>query len=305
VSGRAPTIAGTVSMPLMRVFREEMASLLSRMESPQGDALSWSESWDGWDDPRSPGPQVLLSLGYENRFGKGFQVRDDHRALDLGEIRPTFRELRATDPNGRATLFAGTPYVMLVDRRILGPLPVPRRWSDLLEDHYRGEISSPGGARGISAVILLHYLLRHGESGVERFSRAVRNCSHGSRFAREAREGGTSSAVSIVPWIFARCAQGVDLETVWPEEGAILSPMWISVREDASPQALDLADFVAGCGLGARVGGLGCPWAKDDVPEIMPSGAKLDWCGWDFLRERDVGAVFEQLVERSRKARHG
>lgn len=305
MSGGAPTIAGGVSLPLMRIFREEMASRLSRMELRKGMALSWNENWDGWEDPRSPGPEILLSLGYEHRFGRAFQVREDHRALDLGGIRPAFRDLRAVDPCGRASLFAGTPYVMLVDRRILGPLPVPTRWSDLLDDDFRGEIATPGGKQGISPVVLLHYHQHHGNEAVKRFSRAVRACSHGSRFAREAREGGASAAVSIVPWIFARCAQGVDLETVWPEEGAILSPMWISVHNDATPQAVELAEFVAGSGLGERAGGLGFPWASGEAPEILPPGAKLDWCGWDLLQGADMGTLLAQLGELSREARHG
>jgi ABC-type Fe3+ transport system substrate-binding protein len=298
------TVAGGVSLLLMRVFREEMASRLSRPTPPDGKAPVWKEDWNGWEAPDSPRPEVLLSLGYENRFGKGFQARDDHRALDLGALRPAFREISAVDPTGRATMFAGTPYVMLVDRRVLGPLPVPRRWSDLLKDEYRGEIASPGGAGGISSVILLHYHLHHGMDGLERFSRAVRSCSHGSRFAREASEGGVSAAISILPWIFARCVQGVDLETVWPEEGAILSPMWISVREDATPPALELAEFVAGAGLGGRTRGFGCPWASEEAPEILPQGAKLDWCGWDLLHGGDMDAHLDALKERSRRARH-
>jgi ABC-type Fe3+ transport system substrate-binding protein len=298
------TVAGGVSLLLMRIFRDEMSMRLSRLAGLAKKVPTWTEDWNGWKDPGAPRPEVLLSLGYENRFGRGFQVRDDHRALDVGRLRLAFREISSVDPNGRATMFAGTPYVMLVDRRILGPLPVPRRWSDLLKDEYRGEIASPGGAGGISSVILLHYHLHHGMGGLERFSRAVRSCSHGSRFAREASEGGVSAAISIVPWIFARCVQGVDLETVWPEEGAILSPMWISVREDASPPALELAEFVAGAGLGTRTRGFGCPWASDEAPEILPAGVKLDWCGWDLLHGEDMDAHLDALKERSRRARH-
>ena len=230
---------------MRRAFREAMGARAS--------AGAWPEEWDGWDDPDGEQPEILLSLGYEHRFGRGFQARGRHRALELGQVRPAFRSIVPEDPCARATMYAATPYVMLVDRRVLGPLPVPRRWSDLLEPDYRGEIAAPGGTGGISFVVLLHYHQRHGMDGLRRFARSVRTCSHGARLAREAREGGASAAISIVPWIFARCAQEVDTEVVWPEEGAIASPMWISVREDATDRAVELARFVVGPELGTRL----------------------------------------------------
>lgn len=299
MSKAATTLAGELSLPLMRRFREALSRRGVRVRGQPGEGPVWSREWEEGSDP-----EVVLSLGYERVFGRSFLARGEYRAVEVGPLRDTFRQSGLADPCGRVTAFAGTPFVLLVDHRRLGPLPVPRRWEDLLEKDYAGEIMAPGGELGISSVVLLHYASRHGLEAMRRFASQVRGCAHGSRVARSAREDAVPAALAIVPWIYAQCVRGVDVEVVWPEEGAIFSPMWMAAREDASQEALELADFFAGPGFGEEAGAFLCPWASREVSDILPEGARLAWCGWDFLDSVDLEAYSAHLRLEARRARH-
>lgn len=294
-----PFLAGEVSMPLMRLFREHIHKRLMQMEAQGGVKPSWAKSFYGLDSTNPHSPQILLSLGYDNIFIQLFNSRKNKENLfqSFPGIKQSSQFENTTDPSGLLSMYSGTPYVMLVDMRRLGPQPIPAHWSDLMNDVYRGEVLVPGSPRGISTIMLLHYYSRHGMQGLKQFAANVSACVHASWVCRSAHEGAVPYAISVVPWMFAKCANLPDTKIIWPEEGAIFSPMWMSVKKNCSPQATHLAEEICMGSFARSASALFFPFAdvRVNTTQSNMQNNKLLWPGWPFL---ESAGNIEQLQSR-------
>lgn len=111
-----------------------------------------------------------------------------------------------------------------------------------------------------------------------------------------------ASPFYIMPLFFAqRLKAPRHFEIVVPEEGAIVSPVFLLVKKARRDEARVLADFIMGRELGQFCAETGFPSVRSDVSNRLPPGCRLFWMGWDFLRREDplemkrkISAVFAE-----------
>jgi ABC-type Fe3+ transport system substrate-binding protein len=111
--------------------------------------------------------------------------------------------------------------------------------------------------------------------------------------AREARQ----PAVSIVPYFFSKMTPlSRTLEVVWPEDGAIVSPIFMLVRDSGLPAAAPAAELFLSREVGEILAHRGLfPTTHPYVDNKLPPEARLEWLGWDFIHEHDIGALIPRL----------
>ena len=97
--------------------------------------------------------------------------------------------------------------------------------------------------------------------------------------------------VSVIPYFFSKMAQfNPDAEIVWPEDGAVVSPIFMLVKDSAPEEAGRIADFFASREVGEILSHRGLfPSCHPDVVNQVPESAPLMWLGWDFIKENDLG----------------
>ncbi len=250
-------------------------------------------------------PHVFLSAGFESFF--------DHRNMarfkDAGvftdnspaETNAAFDGLQLKDPDGHFAMIGVVPAIFLVDTQQLDEgEPVPRTWADLLSPRMEKRIALPVGDFDLFNGILLTLWKHFGDDGVRALSRNLMTSLHPSQAAgRFAARRGDVPAVSVIPYFFSRMAKmNPKVEIVWPEDGAIISPIFMLEQAEAPAGTRDLADFFLSREAGEVLAHKGLfPSLHPEVVNELPDPAPWLWLGWDFVREHDLGERIPRMLE--------
>lgn len=243
-------------------------------------------------------PDFIVSAGLNGFLSKSF--RDRFAVGDLlaplpQNMHPALAGAGLADPRGVCRLYACNPLVMVVVPSRLGGLPVPRSFSDLLDPAYAGKIGlcGPPETAGDST-LLLFIRLNHGAEAVAALGRAMVCDTHPSQIFRPA-PGANPPPIGVMPYFFANAAprQG-DVEIVWPEDGALVSPLFVMVKSSARERLAPLVDFFTGPKAAAIAGGALIPPTHPQADPSLPEGARLRFIGWDVLEHHDLGPLIAE-----------
>lgn len=254
-------------------------------------------------------PDILISKWIDNFFSKEFindmADKDYFKSCWNDNINKEFKEAGCLDPKGQYSMYAAALDVWLIDRKNLGDIPVPKTWNDLLNPIYKDKIITFGFTDGISKdslpedisnIPLLYFYKKHGEEGIKKFAHNVKDAWHGAKMAKIA--GSTSksgAAIYIVSWFFAKTCANQNTELVWPEDGAHVMPLYMLIRKDKIEKVKPLVDFITGKDFGEKCVKAYTPVLNPEVDNKLPEGVSLNWLGWDFIRENDIGFLSDHL----------
>lgn len=258
-------------------------------------------------DNREQMPPVIVSFNFSDyfysRFQKKFTGKGYFEQLDM-PLHPLFEQGGLRDPHGEFHIFAVMPTVMLVDKKRLGSRPVPRRWADLLDPIYTGSVALSAAHGAVSTLLPLTILRDHGEQGLDALQHTVSAALPSTVMIRNAGSKAEGPAISVVAWFFAKACPNPDVEIVWPEDGALVEPMFLLVQKGQADFYRSLVDFVTGVSFGQASAAHCYPVANPTVENHLPDGAGFNWLGWEFIRsvpleERmvSVKARFASLVK--------
>ena len=252
----------------------------------EGD-LMHPEAWPG-----GALPELCAIMGMEPllqpEFRAQFLMGEGSVALKPDAYGTRFAAAGCQDPEGRLTLYAVSPFVILADKRKLGERPVPHSWEELMDPLYQGEIVTTG-KRTPGSIPFFYFYYLFGPKGMEAFGENVKGGTSPVRMALEAGRAESMGGIYILPWFFARCCPRRDqTEIIWPTEGALVYPLLLLAQKNRSPAAQRLADYF-----------MGAKFAKDSAKALVPSlhaesdpcfppNGKLCFAGWKTLRTMDL-----------------
>lgn len=246
-------------------------------------------------------PDALVSVGFGDFMRKGFierMVLAGHFANLAHTIAKPFQEAGLEDPRGCYSIYAVQPFVMLVDHARLGGLTPPRRWRDLLDPRYRGKIIISGQDDRVARVPLLYFLKEHGEEGLRQLAANIGGIWPSAQIGRMAgRSGHAGVPIYLLSWFFAKsCPRTETTSILWPEDGALTSPLFLLVKASRMGALAPITDFVLGAPLGKKCASAGLASLHPEVDNLMPAGASFKWLGWDFIRSHDVFDLAESAL---------
>ncbi|MBU8870013.1 MAG: ABC transporter substrate-binding protein [Gemmatimonadales bacterium] len=250
-------------------------------------------------------PDLFLSAGFEAFFDSKNMARFKDQGVFTDNSWAKHNDLLGPyglkDPDGHYALLAVVPAVFLVDKTQLAEdQAVPRTWKEILGPEFEGRIAMPVGDFDLFNGILLTVWKEFGEDGVRAVGRNLLEGMHPSQAAgRFAPKGGKGPLVSVIPYFFSKMAQfNPNAEIVWPEDGAVISPIFMLLKESAPPEARRLADFFASREVGEILSHRGLfPSCHPEVENKVPDSAPFMWLGWDFIREHDLGELIPRVNE--------
>lgn len=246
-------------------------------------------------------PDIFVSAGFDTFFdpdGIGrFKEEGAFTAVDAGAINTVFTGLDLRDPQGVYSIISTVPAVFIVDTHQLGDLSAPRTWEQLLEPEYAQQIALPVGDFDLFNAILLNIHKEFGDAGVERLGHSMLESMHPAQMGMASAGNIQKPLVTIMPYFFTRMAANIPgVEIIWPDDGAIISPIFMLCRKDSMQRSRELAKFLAGAEVGDILARQGLfPALNPAVENILPEPAPWKWLGWDYINTHDIAAQIKRL----------
>jgi ABC-type Fe3+ transport system substrate-binding protein len=304
-----------VRLPLMEVWNAFLKDRESSGETPVNHelkaasmGLEWvQENLEGIEDPDAL-PDLFISAGFDmffdkekiGRFRAGGVFADLTRGRDINR---DFKDLDLNDPEGRYSIIAVVPAVFLVNTAELGDRPVPKTWEDILSPVFENSVSLPVGDFDLFNGILLNIHKKYGDEGVRALGRSLLESMHPSQMVRSDRRREGKPAVTIMPYFFTKMVkEGSSLQAVWPEDGAIISPIFMLAKNSERVRLQPIVDFFASEETGRILSGQGLfPSTHPEVSNNLKAGSPFMWLGWDYIAARDLS----QLIRHCEHLFHG
>lgn len=239
-------------------------------------------------------PDITVAAGFGDCFRQDFVERfvkkGYFQSVDYPQINAAFAAAGYEDPAGWYSVYSALPSVMLVDLKKLGDLPVPACWSDLLNPIYRGNIAIGASHGDIHEDFLFYIYKEHGADGLVRLAANVKAGMHGAEMAKLAGTGSKQgAAIYVIAWLFAKACPRTEATTiVWPEDGALITPMYLLVKRKQKKDLRPFVDFVMGTYYGQKSADNYFPVLHPQVDNKLPAGAGFKWLGWDYIRAHSL-----------------
>lgn len=248
-------------------------------------------------------PDVVVSAGLNGFLSHGFRQRffasDLFHQWDSYPVHPRLAPLDLVDPTGFIRVFAINLYVLAVDRSRIGSLPLPRRWADLLNPCYGGTtaICAHGGSFNESALLSLYALT--GEEGLKAMATTIGYGLHPSQFVKHlGLAKADTPAIAMVPLFFAMTAKNQeDLAIIWPEEGALATPLFMVAKKSEHERLADIIDFFTSTQVAGICSGALFPAVHPHAHQAIPDNVPIRWPGWDFLLQHDCSHLRRKTQE--------
>ena len=99
-------------------------------------------------------------------------------------------------------------------------------------------------------------------------------------------------AISVMPLFFAN-SMGVreGVSVVWPEDGALVSPVTMLVKAEKQEELRDLITFLSGTEVADICAGASFPTPHPGVDNKLPQEATFKWIGWEYVKNHDLKAL--------------
>ncbi|MGI6497412.1 MAG: ABC transporter substrate-binding protein [Oscillospiraceae bacterium] len=271
---------------------------LSRQNT--GNPLRWSVSVSG-NGPdvlrpeRFPGgkrPPLCAVMGLSHLLNPSFQTLflngTESTSLPTNHLGP--KMAGALDPKGKITLYSISPFLLLADRNRLGKLPLPRRWADLMDPMYRGQIVTTG-KRTPDSIPYFYFYQLFGKAGMDAFGKNVKGGTSPARMAMEAGSSASMGGLFVLPWFFAKCCpRRESTQIIWPSEGAFAYPLLLLAQKELPPSAQLAANYFMGETFGRESGRMCLPTIHQSSERFLPKDKQICFFDWSSLRTMDLSA---------------
>ena len=185
----------------------------------------------------------------------------------------------------------------MVNHDVRGDLPVPRTWSDILQPEFAQQVALPVGDFDLFNAILLALYQEYGEDGIKALGRCMLKSMHPSQMVKNAKRVAEEKPyVTIMPYFFTKMAKMVSsLEIIWPEDGAIISPIFMLTKQASLGKVKPIAEFIAGQGVGEILAQRGLfPSVHPQVDNLLNFPHPWKWIGWDYIYQNDIGELIRK-----------
>lgn len=322
VQGRTVKIAGVlpcpVRVPLMENFEEWLS--YQHFDFHLEYDLKAASMGIGWlsdslmDKAVEELPDLFISAGFDmffdkERFGR---FRKENLFADFtsfAEYNQDFNHegLMLQDPQKQYSMVAVVPAVFLINVKELGERKIPRSWEDILAPEYANSISLPVSDFDLFNAILLNTYKNFGKEGIIQLGKNMQRSMHPSEMVKSHMKLMERPSVTIMPYFFTKMVkEGGPMIAVWPEDGAIISPIFLLTKKAKRKELQPIVDFLLSKEVGEILAHNGrFPSVHPEVDNRVSKENGYQWLGWEFIEEHDLSLLIKECEVWFHKAMRG
>lgn len=241
---------------------------------------------------------IFLSAGFDLFFDKDlmgkYKEQGVFKDFTPEEMNRDFDNdyIDLKDPLGQYGMIGVVPAVFLVNKEEIGDREFPRTWEDLFKEEFEGEVSLPVGDFDLFNAILLNVYKNYGEDGLRKLGKSFMRNMHPSEMVKSYRKK-DKPTITIMPYFFTKMISGTGpMVPVWPEDGAIISPIFLLSKAEKEEKVRPLVDFFASKEVGQILSNNGrFPSTNPQVDNELSEDQKFMWLGWDYINSNDIGSL--------------
>lgn len=268
--GRIPCV---VKLPLESLIESQWPRSLSR--GCRFEPVEANEDFE-------PQADLLIGTGYDRLRHYDELLGSEYRnPIPEAVLHPCFQASR--DPRGRFAVLGCIALILAVDTTKLAGRPMPESWRDVLDPMWEKSVLYPEDESFLENTILPQMATLEVPGGTDQLRRNLLRGVHPSQMQRR---GGLceDAALFIMPYFFAElksAEEGVAL--VWPKEGAIASPVFMTAKHPLSVRAQELLHRIQEPDFSRALSAQGRFPSAFSVEGAAPEGA-LWFRSWASLR---------------------
>ncbi len=249
---------------------------------------------------------LFISAGFDLFFDEKLMGKFKERGVfkDLtgfNKLNPMFDndEIDLKDPKGHYSMISVVPAVFLVNRNELNGREIPKSWADILKPEFEKSVSLPIGDFDLFNAILLNIYKKYGEDAVSKLGKSLLESLHPSEMVKSAKKKTNRPAVTIMPYFFTKMTKGDGpMVAIWPEDGSIISPIFMLSKVEKQKKLKPLVDFFASEKVGEILSHRGLfPSTNPKVDNRIPDENKFMWIGWDYIYSNDIAALLSKCED--------
>lgn len=294
-----------LKMPFSRAFADFMTRveldgpIQFAVEGNLNQELSYYSYVHTIEDPDEL-PDIIVSSDFNVFFSHWFHDRfvAPGHFTGYGGFQPGVRFMEAgiPDPKGEYTILCVNPLVMVVNLDQLDNRPLPRTWADILDPVWEKSLTIRGGDQFFCHAVLLPVFQQFGPEGLRALAANVARGLHPSQMVSR-MDKNSDGAIYIMPEFFAQRVRHQErIKIIWPEDGALASPVTLQVKPGRIPELKPVLDYLTGHGLASTLAHARFPVPHAGIQADVQT-RPLRWLGWDYLRQNDLIDLNRQIDE--------
>ncbi len=311
IHGDGLKIAGLLPCPVriplldsFNAFSKEYQSRHNISLEYELKAASMGVEWidDNLKDITDPSgiPDLFISAGFdlffdERKIGKFKKNGVFKDSVSCTGVNPSFRNYNLKDPQGHYSMIGVVPAVFLVNLKDIGGRKIPQTWEDILSPEFENSVSLPVGDFDLFNGMLLNIHKRFGEDGVRKLGRSLLESLHPSQMVKSEKKAVNRPVITILPYFFTKTVrEGSTMTAVWPEDGAIISPLFMLAKADRLDKLQEIIDFFASKETGEILSHQGLfPSTHPEVDNRLSENNTFSWLGWDYIYSIDIAETIQ------------
>lgn len=310
-------VKGLLPCPIRIPMTEQMEAFAEDFKAEGNDisyelqAASMGVDWikDDWAPEKEADDlaDIYISAGFdmffdEKKMGRFKKQNIFKNRMPFNALNKDFQneDVDLNDPSGHYSILGVVPAIFLVNKQELNGRPVPKSWDDILSPEFEKSVSLPIGDFDLFNAILLSLYKKYGDEALRKLGRSLMVDMHPSQMVKSHKKQGAKPAVTIMPFFFTKMVrEGGVMEAVWPEDGAIISPIFMLTKATEEKNLQPVIDLLCSKEVGELLSHQGLfPCTNPDVDNRLPEGNKYMWLGWDYIYDQDIQSLVESCEKK-------
>lgn len=205
--------------------------------------------------------------------------------------------IQLRDPKRQYSMLGVVPAIFLVNKEELNGRSMPKSWEDILTKDFENSVSLPIGDFDLFNAILLNIHKTYGEEGIKKLGKSLLQSMHPSEMVKSHTKKINKPVVTIMPYFFTKMTkEGGPMIVVWPEDGAIISPIFMLSKFETRKELSPFIEFFTSKQVGEILAHQGLfPSVHPQVDNRIHPEKQYMWLGWDYINQQDMGVLIRQL----------